>query len=289
MITGKSNTIGLYILNSQHNPDLTGECSYFYPMLRGILSVAEQRGYALNFSVKTWEEIEATNLLVQKSRDQSNDGMIIVPQYNYYYSFLQDLERGNFPYVLLNPSACPNRSKNVTLDNYHGARLATGHLIDLGHTGIGFINGPANHYDAVVREKGFVDAVMQAGVKVREGWLQYGDFTTGSGYEAMERMLQAGPPPEAIFCANDYMAAGAIRALYAHGYRVPDDVSVVGYDNTDIAASVFPPLTTVENPTFELGRLAMERLLQLIEGQQGLEEIIVQPRLVVRNSCKRKD
>jgi len=211
LITGKSNTIGLYILNSRNNPDLTGECSYFYSILRGVLSVAQQNGYSLSFCVKTWEEIETSNFFALRSRDRSNDGMIIIPQYNYHYSFLQDLEKYDFPYIIFNPNTTTNKSKRISLNNYLGARLATRHLINLGIDSIGFINGPENHYDAVVRERGFLEELVQGEkVKAEEKWFERGDFTTKSGYEAMERILKGGTPPNGIFCSNDYMAAGFI-------------------------------------------------------------------------------
>ncbi|AOQ23494.1 HTH-type transcriptional repressor CytR [Moorella thermoacetica] len=289
LITGRSYTVGLYILNAQNNPDLTGECAYFYPLLRGVWNVAEKEGYSLNFAVKLWEEIEQSNFIIQKALDQSIDGMIIIPQYTYYYSFLQELERIGFPYVLINPVTCLDRGKSITLDNYLGASLATQYLIDQGVTRLGFINGPPNHHDAIVRERGFIETAARAGIKVDRELIEYGDFTTRSGYQAMNKILEREGAPEGLFCANDYMATGAMHALYNHGYRVPQDVAIIGYDDTDVASSVYPQLSTVRNPTYEIGQAAMQRLLAYIQGETGLPEIVFKPELIIRESCRKKD
>ncbi|CEP69529.1 Transcription regulator HTH, LacI [Moorella glycerini] len=289
LITGRSYTVGLYILNASNNPDLTGECSYFYPLLRGVWSEAEKEGYSLNFAVKLWEEIEQSNFIVQKALDQSIDGMIIIPQYNYHYSFLQELERLGFPYVIINPMICLDRGKSIALDNYLGAALATQYLIDQGFTRLGFINGPPNHHDAIIREKGFIETAARAGIKVDRDLIEYGDFTTRSGYQAMNRILTRGVVPEGLFCANDYMASGAMHALYDHGYLVPRDVAIIGYDDTDVASSVYPQLTTVRNPTYEIGKAAMQRLLSYIKGETSLQEIIFKPELIIRESCRKKE
>lgn len=132
LITGRSCTIALYILNDRDNPDLTGECTYFYPFMRGILGEAEKAGYALSFAVKLWDEVEKNSVLGQSAQNKSCDGMIIVPQYTHPYSFLPDLERLKFPYVLVNPSASFDKGKTVSLDNYTGAAKATKHLLESG-------------------------------------------------------------------------------------------------------------------------------------------------------------
>jgi len=287
LITGRSYTVGLYILNARVNPDLTGECSFFYPLLRGVWSEAEKEGYSLNFAVKLWEEIVQNNFIVQKALDQSIDGMIIIPQYTYHYSFLQELERLNFPYVIINPMISLDKGKSISLDNYLGAALATQYLIDQGYTRLGFINGPPNHYDAIMREKGFIETAAKAGIRVNRSLIEYGDFTTRSGYQAMKRILERNVVPEGLFCANDYMASGAMHALYEHGLRVPEDVALVGYDDTDVATSVYPQLTTVRNPTYEIGQAAMQRLLAYINGQKNLPEVIFQPELIIRQSTRK--
>ena len=286
LITGRSHTVGLYILNTRTNPDLSSDSTYFYPLLRGVLYAGEKAGYSLNFAVKLWEELGDGRWITQKALSHAVDGMIIIPQYTYHYGFVQELEQLGFPYVLISPMDCPDRGKCVSLDDYRGACLATQCLIDAGFTQIGLINGPPNHYDAIVRQRAFVETAAKAGVRVNPDWVVPGEFTTESGYRAMRQILEEARAPQALFCANDFMAAGAMLALDERGLRVPEDVSIVGYDDSEVARSVHPQLTTVRNPTYQIGEAAMERLLAYIGGQSGLAEIVFEPELVVRGSCR---
>ncbi|KLU58643.1 putative HTH-type transcriptional repressor ExuR [Peptococcaceae bacterium CEB3] len=288
LITGRSYTIALYILNDRDNPDLTGECTYFYPFMRGILGEAEKAGYALSFAVKLWDDAEKRNVLVQSAQNKSCDGMIIVPQYTHPYSFLPDLERLKFPYVMVNPSTSFDRGKSVSLDNYAGAAAATQHLLESGCRKPAYINGSENHFDAVVRKQAFLDVTSRAGLEIGEDSLVNGNFTTSSGATAMKELLRRGADFDGIFCANDYMAAGAMNVLLEAGYRIPEDVQMIGFDDTEIARSMRPGLTTVHNPTFQIGVQAMRRLLAYIADPNYVAgEKLFQAELVIRDSTRK--
>ncbi len=284
--SGKSFSVGLYILNSRTNRDLTNECSYFYAMLKGVLEETAHRNYSFNFEIGYWEDIEKNNFILDKAYSRSIDGAIIVPQYSFHYSFLKALEDLSFPYVICNPMVNIDPAKTVTVNNYQGAFLAVRFLAERGKRRIAVINGPKNHYDAMERAKGFNEAVVRLGLTIVPEYIAYGDFTIAGGYGAAVSMLDSAKDhPDGIFCANDYMAAGAIRALNERGLKVPGDVSIVGFDDTDISKGLSPSLTTVKNPTFETGKKAAERLFCLIENPDAAyEPIVLEPQIVERES-----
>ncbi|MNS19748.1 Ribose operon repressor [compost metagenome] len=180
-------------------------------------------------------------------------------------------------------------SKEVDLiaDNSHrGGYLATRHLLALGHTDIGCITGPHSRAPANQRLAGFEQAMQEAGLTVNPGWIQEGDFDCASGFSAMERLLALPARPSALFVCNDMMAMGVISAAHRAGLQIPRDLSLVGYDNVALAQYMSPPLTTINQPKEELGRLAVTRLLARINGEQIDNRMItVDPDLVIRDSC----
>lgn len=289
LISGKTNTVGLYIFNTKDETGLTEECSYFYNILRGVLHVTEKYGYSFHFDIGYWEDSGSNTQFNQKVYSHSFDGVIVMPYYVHHYFFMDTLEKLHFPYVIYNPNIHVDPAKCIIVDNYAGAQKATDYLIDIGFTRIGFINGPENHFDAINRGRGFYNALIKRGLQVYNEDIVNSDFTIQGGYLAMQQIINNHPTlPEALFCANDYMAAGAMKALYQMGYQVPRDISIIGYDDTDIARGIFPALTTIQNPTFQMGQLAAERLFDIILGRNSPQEsIILKPELIVRESCRR--
>lgn len=294
LITNRSNTIGMFIINSKRVKDMTEEISYYYAMLKGALSSIQQHDYVFNFEVIDWEDIEDGSFIAKKVFSRAIDGMILVPQFMYHYSFMTLLEEEKFPYVIINPSIGIRPENTVRIDNYRGGYLAADHLLSLGHKDIAIINGPENHKDSYDREKGFLSRLLESGIRYDRNHVAYSDFTNNGGYEAAREILRnTGKKPSAIFCANDYMASGAMAAIYESGLKVPADMSVLGYDDTDIARCIYPGLSTIRSAVKELGFLAAERVLELVERRNrnsdikdGLapEEIVLAPELIVRGS-----
>ncbi|HEY2122268.1 MAG TPA: substrate-binding domain-containing protein, partial [Chthoniobacterales bacterium] len=143
------------------------------------------------------------------------------------------------------------------------------------------INGPETHVDAIERERGFLEGLSNAGIHTV--LKRSGDFLIQSGFLAMRSILEE-MRPDALFCANDYMAAGAIKCLWEAGLRVPQDMSVVGYDNNDICEAIIPSLTTVDHRLEELGHCLAQGVLALIEGESTSIRKSIEPRLVERGS-----
>ncbi|HTP08994.1 MAG TPA: substrate-binding domain-containing protein, partial [Anaerolineae bacterium] len=176
------------------------------------------------------------------------------------------------------------RASYVDADNIGGAREAVTHLLRLGHTRVGTITGPQNMTAGSDRLTGYLAALRDRGVASDSTLIVEGDFTEAGGYRAMQQLLAR--RPDAVFAASDMMAIGAMRALREAGRRVPEDVAVVGFDDLPQAARTEPPLTTVRQPVYRLGAMAVDSVLDLLEHHDSSPRRIVLPtELVVRASC----
>ncbi len=174
---------------------------------------------------------------------------------------------------------------SLSFDNFEGGRLATHHLLQLGHRRIAFISGDTRHPDAKERLRGYRAALEAAGVAHDPALVLPGDYTEESGRLALERLLDSRAPFTAIFAANDQMAFGAALGLHRRRLRVPQDVSLVGFD--DVAGALFsiPPLSTVHHPVVELGQIAAQAMLALLAGETPALALPA-PRFIVRESTR---
>ena len=172
----------------------------------------------------------------------------------------------------------------VRVDHRVGAVEAVRHLVGLGHRRIAHIAGSKNPVSTAHRLGGYKDALTAAGIEYAEELVQFGDFSMDSGVVAMERLLALKSPPTAVFAGNDEMAFGAMRAAHQRGLSVPQDLSMVGYDDQKTAAFYIPALTTVNIPRFDLGRRAADELIARFKGRGFEHEIVLPTRLVVRES-----
>ncbi|MGH8328196.1 MAG: LacI family DNA-binding transcriptional regulator, partial [Steroidobacteraceae bacterium] len=179
------------------------------------------------------------------------------------------------------------RGRNVPVirtDHRSGAHEATRHLIDLGHRRVAHITGLKSVPSTARRLQGYRDALESAALPYAPELVCPGDFTMQSGSDAVEKLLALAEPPTAVLCANDEMAFGAIRALRRLGLTVPADISIVGFDDQNMAAMYNPPLTTVHIPRHELGRRAALELIEQLEGRNAAHEVVLPNRLIVRES-----
>ncbi|NKB52529.1 MAG: LacI family DNA-binding transcriptional regulator [Rhizobiaceae bacterium] len=176
---------------------------------------------------------------------------------------------------------------SVRANNEQGALLAIEHLASLGHSNIGYINGPDENVLSQVRKASTKRALKDRGVPVREDWFFAGDFTLESGASVARKWMKMEDRPSAIFCANDEIAFGLISELHQSGIRVPDQLSVIGYDDIDIAKRYIPALTTIWQPRFELGQTVAELLLKgVTDGGFGdtIQVKTLPVRLIIRQS-----
>ena len=270
--TERSHTIEVVLFYSGFN-------LFLYEMAR----TSQQMGYHFVISAITEEEFIST---LESASSRFVDGLILVPMrfLDEDYAELKRLMDGT---ALVQIGARHGADiPSVIYDQVQGGRLATQHLIDLGHKHIAEISGPLSNYDGHDRHEGWLATLAENGFA--PGPSIEGDFTIERGYQAMNQLLDSGAEFTGVFIANDSMAFGAHTALRERGLRVPDDVSIVGFDDIPEAAHFLPGLTTVRQDFQVLGRLAIEYLVSLIENPDTpIHQRVLQPKLVVRGSTRR--
>jgi len=272
LVTGRSRSIGVAIM----------EGDYFGPAsaLSGVEGAAETLGYAV--SVANVHRASPTRLADAVTRliRQGVDGVVVVAPIHVDEESLDVLAR-EIPLVAVQ-GAPEGRFSTVVVDQVEGARLATRHLLDLGHRTVWHVAGPENWFEASDRLTGWRAVLQEAGAEIPPHLP--GDWTSRSGYAA-GRLIARVPEVTAVFTANDPTALGLVRALTEHGRRVPQDVSVVGFDDIPDSENFIPPLTTVRQDFSEVGRRSVTRLIGLIESRaQGVERSLIPPTLTIRES-----
>lgn len=271
-----THTIGLIV------PDISNP--FFPAIVRGIEDVANQAGLAV-LLCNTYEDLSKERSYLALLRKRMVDGLIFATV-GANTEHLKMLQRQRMPSVLIARAPGGVDMDAVLVDNRRGEREAVEHLLRLGHRRIAFIGGPAILPVALERLAGYRDALTAAGVRFDPALVFDGGFRPEGGAAAAEALLRRRVKFTAIVAANDLMAIGAMEGLRRHGRRVPRDVAVVGYDDITFASLVAPPLTTVAQPKYQMGRLAMERLLELLNGGASRpRRLVLEPRLVVRKSC----
>jgi LacI family transcriptional regulator len=217
-------------------------------------------------------------------------GVILHP---YHVSQLQvnQLILHNSPVVILGEFATsekqPSNWDQVAANNRESVMAAVEHLISLGHQRIAFIQGTAGTPSSVKRMAGFLDALNSAGLPVDDNLIIPGDYTRVGGRRAMAELVTQPNPPSAVVCANDLSALGALEEAQIRGYKVPQSISIVGYDDIDEAALASPPLTTIRLPPHEIGIVAAEKLIERLKGREESSHALIQGELIVRESTAR--
>lgn len=214
------------------------------------------------------------------------DGLVLTPPVCDDPEILAIIEAQGLAYVRVAPDRDFGRSPYVFMDDQQAAHDVTARLWDLGHRRIGFIDGPADHGSARRRREGYMTAMAERGQRVKPEWIAPGDFMPLSGLEAGDRLLGLPEPPTAIFAANDDMAAGVIRIAAERGLSVPRDLSVCGFDDTPISRHIYPALTTIRQPTSEMGRLATLELLARIKSPGAGRMLRVDHAVLMRESTQ---
>ena len=255
---------------------------FYGAALRGIEMELDAVGYSPLFMSGNWHADEEARC-IDVLRSRRVDGMIVLTG-RLADSALRSLAR-KLPVVVTGRSLKAGNLVSMDFDNREGARQATRHLIDLGHRRVAFIGGDPEHPDAIDRQQGYRSALEAAGLRFDPALVTQGNFSEHSGLLAVERLMDSRTRFSAVFAANDQMAIGAALGLHRRGRRIPDDVSLVGFD--DLAGSVYmlPPLTTVHNPIQEIGQLAARAMLSLVAGERPQIEVPA-PRLIVRESTR---
>ena len=268
-------TLGMLVPNNS-NP-------YFAEIIRGVEHHCYAAGYSLVLCNSNDDPVrQAAHLRVLAERRV--DGLVLVASGDdsEILGACQDLR---LPLVLVDREIDSIDADLIEADHVAGAEMATAHLLGLGHARVACIGGPADLRPSDQREAGWRRALAAAGVKPRADEFARGDFGPQSGAAAMRRLLKSARRPTAVFVCNDLMAIGALSAAHAEGIAVPEQLSVVGFDDIELAAYTMPPLTTVAQPKEAIGTGAASLLLErLIAGRSEGKRVIMQPELRVRAS-----
>ncbi|EGQ7705276.1 substrate-binding domain-containing protein [Vibrio cholerae] len=194
----------------------------------------------------------------------------------------------DIPIVVMDWGPILFASDKIQDNSLQGGYMAAKHLIECGHKEIGCITGPLIRHQAQMRYEGYKRALAEAGIAINPDWIVESDFECEGGYQAFEKLYERGKLPSALFVSNDMMAMGVIQAASQRGLRVPDDLSLIGYDDVHIAKFMTPALTTIHQPKYRLGKAAVDTLLYRLENPDTTAQVVqLEPTLVVRNSVRK--
>lgn len=269
-----TNTIGLLL------PEISGE--FFPPMLRGIEAGVREAGYDLLIHSTQDSHSHAHRPL----REHNTDGLIIFPG-SVDNKELRRLFSIGFPVILLHQSAPEGVNYPVvTVENKSGAEKLINHLIEMhGRCRISFLQGPEGYEDSIWRERGYRDALEAHGLPFDPELVAYGGFDDQESYQTIQKWILDGVDFDAVFAGDDDAATGVIAALRQGGRRVPEDVSVVGFDDVPFSRFVSPPLTTVRAPIEQVGLEAVRLLVKCIHEELCNPQILLPTELIIRQSC----
>lgn len=270
----RTNTIALILT------DLSGP--YYSELIRSVQDVALSNGYDL-VACSSMGGREST--AVKYLREKRVDGAIVLAQ-NITDEILLNAASASFPIIAMDRLTTGEGLISVVVDGELGGYKATRHLIDKGHRSIAYISGPSNSYDNSVRYQGYLRAMREAGLEEKAKWRLSGNFVRDGGYKATKMMLMQGEIPSAVFYGNDEMAIGGIKAMEEDGFSVPGDISVIGFDDIQLAEYVQPPLTTIRQPMYDSGSLAGHLLFQLLNEEQVNEAYKLKVELIERQSVR---
>lgn len=279
----KNHTRTIGMINNSH----TNKNTFVLQLMVGVEEAASQEGFSVflcNSSASQSKENEYLEVLL----DKQVDGIIFLDNV-VKERHLPAAHLSNVPLVFLNQYPQEALYPSVIPNDVQGAKLATDHLIALGHKRIGFINGRLKHKASHLRLEGYQAALKAAGLTFDSQLVQGKDiWDEEGGYLSVNDLMALTNPPTAIFCANDPLAIGALDGLRQLGLSVPDDIALIGFDNSLAAAQKRPALSSIEMPFLDMGKLAVKLLLESLEGKVSNTVHKLNCHLIQRSSCGAK-
>jgi len=276
LVSKKTASIGLLI------PDVSNP--FFADIARGTEDAAIAQGFSVILCNSDWQ-MDRERMYLDILRGKWVEGVVVAGSRSPEQVLLKAI--GDLPFVMVDRRAV-HQGNSVWMDNQRGAMVATEHLFNLGCRHLAHITGPEHSPSGQARHAGFIQAV-EASASVLQTQVMQGDFRVDGGYRAGLQLLQGQQRPDGIFAGNDLMAIGVIHAAQFLGLRVPQDVSVIGYDNIAMAQYVAPKLTTIDQPGYEMGKAAFEMLYRQLQSEQELsEDVEFEPTLVLRESTQNR-
>ncbi|ACX68154.1 MULTISPECIES: LacI family DNA-binding transcriptional regulator [Bacillales] len=259
--------------------DLSGP--YYSELIRSVQEVALTNGYDL-IACSSMGGRDST--AVKFLREKRADGAIILAP-NIRDEVLIETSGPQFPIVVMDRPLCSEFLVNVLVDGEQGGYTATRYLLENGHRHVAYISGSSDSYDNHLRYQGYLRALAEAGLEEQSKWRLSGNFVREGGYNATKMMIMQGSLPTAVFYGNDEMAIGGLKAFEESGISVPDDVSVIGFDDIQLAEYVNPPLTTIRQPKSEAGSLAAHLLFQILGGESVKQSYMLTTEMMERASA----
>ena len=274
---GHSQIIGLLVPNLDNG--------YVGTIMRGIDQELERANYDLILYTSHRHPSNESSYVSAIANGLTEGLLLVAPLVPTAY--LDVLRQQNFPYVLIDQVDTTDNSTVVEATNWQGAYEATRYLVQLGHMRIAFITGLRAVRSAVDRLHGYQAALTDSNIPVIEEFIIEGDYQQQTGYETTKRLLQSvNPLPTAIFVSNDLTAFGAIEAARECGLSIPDDISIIGFDDIPQTSLVYPKLTTVRQPLEQMGKVAVKMLLERIEDRSlPPQRVVLATQLIIRDSC----
>lgn len=277
LASGRAQVVGLVV------PDL--DTSYIGEIIRGIDEELASVSYDLMLYT-THKRKHRESAFVTTLTTGLADGLLLVLPSD-PASYLASFRERGFPYVLIDHGGLDESGPSVGATNYRGAYEAIEYLVELGHRRIGFVTGDLEMGCATDRLAAYRAALRDFGLLTDPCLIQVGDFQEPCGFDCATALLDLPEPPTAIFASNDVMAFGVIDAIRDRGLRIPDDISVIGFDDIPTAANTHPSLTTVRQPLEEMGRQGTRMLLEFItDRERAIERVDLPTSLVIRGSCR---
>lgn len=282
---GKSGNLGVILPHIPHGRHFTSY--YFSEILNGIGAAAREKGCDLLLLFRSAEEEKYDYAHYFEMR--KIDACIILGARNLPYELnaLQELKRRSLPFCLVNQHFPGENFNEIDADHVKGSYEAVRFLIAKGYKRIAFLNGPKQYSNSLDRMEGYKLALEESGFELDPDLIFYGDYSRTSGLRAASRIYERIEQMDAVFAANDRMAAGLMQGLQESGVKVGQSFPIIGYDNADIAAICNPPLTTVEVPFYEMGKMAGLKLIEMAEKEvpETHFRTLLEPQLIVRKSA----
>lgn len=277
LASGRTRTIGLVVPKLNSNYTL-----YIGEILRGAGDAADRQHWDLLVCTTSDDEERELRRIQALATGLADGILVLLPRAEQtYLSFLQDT---HIPVITLDHGLIETPLPSIDVDNHTGGRLGTQHLVDLGHKRIAFVGGTYSRAH-LERLSGYQEVLKENGLPIDPDLMVHGDYSQPSGFQAAERLLDLPQPPTAIFAISDAMAFGVMEAAGRRGLRIPEDLSLVGFDDIPMANWVHPRLTTIRQPLYQLGETAINLIISLTDGDALPGHRMMLPvELVVRNS-----
>lgn len=258
--------------------------SYVVELQNGALDRLKNERYQL-VVLPVGSVHERAGEIVSLLRAAAVDGVVLAPPASDHPVVLRELEAAHLPYARIAPTRMLDTGASTMMDDVAAAREIASYVLSLGHRDIGIIKGDPTHSSSEARLLGYSQAFAAAGLSPRLDWIEQGCFTFESGLEAGRRLLDRNERPSAILAQNDDMAVGALMAARELGLGVPEDVSIVGFDDSEVSRLVWPRLTTIRQPVFEMAAAATGMLLDQLDGKNAGATQTHQHEVLIRDSA----